>query len=110
MHHRQSKRHTSSARGSICDAHLEVQVHQVALVEVVNSLQHLPDQTGDLGLGQQLVRHAVVEYLAACRAGKGEKWTLSIGTLKQIGGSGGFWERLLPKNMSFHSHSPVPAS
>lgn len=49
---------------------LQVQVHQIVLVELVDALQRLPDQTGDLGLRQQLVRHAVVKYLPTCRAGQ----------------------------------------
>jgi len=53
-------------------ADLQVQVHQVVLVEVVDSLQGLPDQTGDLGLGQQLLGHAVVKYLSAGRTGQRE--------------------------------------
>lgn len=36
----------------------------------MDSLQRLPDQTGDLGFRQQLVRHTVVKYLSACRTGK----------------------------------------
>lgn len=37
---------------------------QVALMEVEDSLQCLPDQARDLGLGQQLVGYAVVKYLS----------------------------------------------
>lgn len=54
---------------------LEVEVHQVALVELVDPLQCLPDQTGDLGLGQQLVRGTVVKYLPACRTGRRQSHT-----------------------------------
>lgn len=55
--------------GSVC-TNLQVQVHQVVLVELVDALQRLSDQTGDLSLRQQLVRHAVVKYLPTCRAGQ----------------------------------------
>lgn len=51
---------------------LQVQVHQVALVEKVDSLQGLPDQPGDLGFWQQFVRHTVVKYLSTCRTGQRE--------------------------------------
>lgn len=40
---------------------------QVALMEVVDSLQRLPDQARDPGLGQQLVGYAVVKYLSTGR-------------------------------------------
>lgn len=36
-------------------------------MEVVDSLQRLPDQARDLGLGQQLVGYAVVKYLSTSR-------------------------------------------
>lgn len=53
-----------------CVGHLEVQVDQAGLVEVVDSLQGLSDQAGDLGLRQQLLGHAEVEDLSACGAGQ----------------------------------------
>lgn len=46
-------------------------MHQVALVQLVDALQRLPDQTGDLELGQQLLGHTVVKNLAPGRAGQG---------------------------------------
>lgn len=45
-------------------------MHQVALVELVDPLQCLPDQTDDLSLRQQLLGHTVIKDLAARRAEK----------------------------------------
>lgn len=46
---------------------LQVQVNQVGLVQVVDPLQGLSDQAGDLGLRQQLLGHTEVEDLTSCR-------------------------------------------
>ncbi len=50
-------------------SYLQVQVDHAALVQQVNSLKHLSDQTGDLTFGQQLLWHTVVKYLTTRRTG-----------------------------------------
>lgn len=59
-------------------ADLQVQVHQVALVELVDSFQCLSDQTSDLGLWQQLIRHTMVKYFSTRRTGQRQNTHTSV--------------------------------